>query len=636
MCGIAGIIAPDMTRDEIRGFLETMTASLVHRGPDEEGFFTDTGVGLGIRRLSIIDLACGQQPIASENEALWVVSNGEIYNYRELASSLRKRGHVFRTLSDTEAIVHLYEEKGEACFQDLRGMFGTAIWDGPRSRLVLGRDRLGKKPLFYSFRDDRLLFASEIKAILAADPSLAEVDEEALIFYFKFGFVCEPLTIYRQIRKLPAGHLLTYTSGHVELPQYWKLPWSIGEESTDSLQTWTERLDELMLDSVRLRLLSDVPLGVFLSGGLDSSSVVNYAHRAGLEPLKTFSIGFDRQEWDESEEAQQVADHFGTQHHLLNLSEADMLRQLPDLLTTLARHFDEPFGDSSALPTYFLSRLARQHVTVILSGDGGDELFAGYDSYKGFQFAEAYRFIPLFLGAHLGPSALQFGASFLPGKHHYSALRLAQVLRQSTLCLEDLYFEKMAAVEESSLQRILSQDFFAAFRPSIAKQYPSDILSVLRSEAPLVNRVGYADMRFRLLNDMLVKVDRMSMANSLEVRSPFLDHKLVEFSTLLAANLKFRRWQGKYLLRRTVGPSLPQGILKKPKKGFSVPLREWFKSELRDLVGDYLSAGVAQDNVLDQQAIQDLLKDHNQGKQDHSATIWNLLMYAVWREQNRA
>ena len=573
---------------------------MVHRGPDEEGFFTKAGVGLGARRLSIIDIEHGQQPISSEDGSMHVVSNGEIYNYRQLGSALRKQGHVFRTSSDTEVIVHLYEEKGKECFQDLRGMFGTAIWDESRRRLVLARDRLGKKPLFYCHRDDRLIFASEIKAILAAAPELAEIDEEALMFYFKFGFVCEPSTIFKQIRKLPAGHLLTYQSGQAELIQYWKLPWPTGSDSEDSPHIWIDRLDELLQDSVRLRLKSDVPLGIFLSGGLDSSSIVHYAHETDLHPLKTFTIGFDHPDWDESKDAQRIADHFQTQHHLLNLPETDMLRDLPETMSTLARHFDEPFGDSSALPTYFISRLARQHVTVILGGDGGDELFAGYDSYKGFQFAEIYRLLPSFFGARLAPEAMQFAARLLPSDHHYSALRLAKVLRQSGLQLEDLYFEKMAAVEEETLVRVLSPDFFGALRSSIPKHYPPDVLSVLRLEAPLVNRIGYADIRFRLLNDMLVKVDRMSMASSLEVRSPFLDHKLVEFSTLLASDLKFRRWQGKRLLRSTLESALPPENLAKPKKGFSVPLREWFRTGLRDLLEDYLNGG-ADDGVLDKE-----------------------------------
>ncbi len=629
MCGIAGILAPDLTQGEIRALLSRMTNCMVHRGPDEEGFFSRAGVGLGVRRLSIIDIEHGQQPISNENGSMHVVSNGEIYNYRQLGSALRKQAHVFRTSSDTEAIVHLYEENRKECFQDLRGMFGTAIWDESRHRLVLARDRLGKKPLFYFHREYRLIFASEIKAILAAAPELAKIDEKTLMFYFKFGFVCEPSSIFKQIQKLPAGHLLTYQSSQAKLIQYWKLPWPTSGESEDSHQNWTERLDELLQDSVGLRLESDVPLGIFLSGGLDSSSVFHYAHRAGLHPLKTFTIGFDQPHWDESKDARRIADHFQTEHHLLNLPEADMLCDLPGAISTLARHFDEPFGDSSALPTYFISRLARHHVTAIL---GGDELFAGYDSYKGFYFAETHRLLPSFLGARLAPEAIQFSARFLPSSHHYSALRLAKVLRQSGLKLEDLYFEKMAAVEGETLKRVLSPDFFETLKSSIPEHYPSDVLSVLRMEAPLVNRIGYADIRFRLLNDMLVKVDRMSMASSLEVCSPFLDHKWVEFSTLLASDLKFRRWQGKHLLRSALESALPPENLAKPKKGFSVSLREWFRTGLRDWVEDYLNGG-DDDGVLDKKGIQVLLRDHSQGKKDDSAAIWILLMYVAWREQ---
>ena len=399
MCGIAGLVDPAVPAAPLKRIVSRMTDTLFHRGPDEEGLFVADGVGLGMRRLSIIDVAGGRQPIANEDGSVQVVFNGEIYNYLELRKELSRRGHVFRTNSDTEVIAHLYEEKGVETFADLRGMFAVALWDRRARRLVLARDRMGKKPLFYAQRGNALLFGSEIKAILAADPTLAEPDVDSLGPYLQYGVVPEPRTMFRHIRKLPAGHWLVHEGGETTVAPYWRLEFVDDEAAAPSRKQVIEELDRLLEEAVRIRLMSEVPLGIFLSGGLDSTTIVAYAHKAGLRPIKTFTIGFDRRQWDESADAEVVARHFGTDHHVLTLREQDLADRLPDTVLTLVRHFDEPFGDSSALPTYYVSKLAREHVTVILSGDGGDELFAGYTAYKGLRFAHHYQRVPQLAGA---------------------------------------------------------------------------------------------------------------------------------------------------------------------------------------------------------------------------------------------
>lgn len=635
MCGIAGIIDPALAADELRRVLQRMTDALVHRGPDGEGFFATRGAGLGMRRLSIIDVAGGRQPIANEDGRVQVVFNGEIYNYLELRTDLTAHGHVFRTRSDTEVIAHLYEDRGTACLADLRGMFAIAIWDHRKRRLILARDRLGKKPLFYAQHDGRLLFGSEIKAILAADPSLAEADEEALLPYFRYGFVPGPRTMFRHIRKLPAAHVLVYDDGQISLAPYWQLKFGEADGLGGDSRRWAEELDALLEEAVRIRLMSEVPLGVFLSGGLDSSTIVAYAHRAGIRPLRTFTIGFDRPAWDESADALLVARHFQTDHHVLQLHERDLTAHLPDTVHTLVRHFDEPCGDPSSLPTYCVSRLARERVTVILGGDGGDELFAGYSSYLGIRFAERYRRLPAWLGSRLLPALVRAGTACLPAGRRYGALRVAKVLADSTLPFERLYFSKVARCGDELLWGLFSADLASRLARRQGPDYADDIAAVMGSGLPEVSKASYADLRFALLEGMLVKVDRMSMANSLEVRSPFLDHRLVEFVARLPPSAKLRGWQTKAILRDTVRHRLPAATLRKPKQGFSVPLRDWLRTGLQEMVGDYLegAGGRLPAGMFDRAGIGTLLQQHRRGEADHSAAIWSLLNYAAWHER---
>ncbi len=633
MCGIAGIVDPTLSAAEIRNVLQRMTDAIIHRGPDDEGFFAADGVGLGIRRLKIIDVAGGHQPIANEDGRIHVVFNGEIYNFLDLRSSLTKRGHTFRTCSDTEVIAHLYEEHGERCSVDLRGMFAFAVWDQHRRRLLLSRDRLGKKPLYYTVNNNRLIFGSEIKSILAADPSLAEPDPQSVIPYFQYGFVPEPRTMFRHIRKVPASHWLAYENDEAKITPYWNLTFNADHAPHRSSTEIIEELDALLEEAVRIRLMSEVPLGVFLSGGLDSSTIVAYAHKAGLRPLKTFTVGFDRPEWDESADAQVVANHFGTEHHTLHLREQDLSHNLPETLLTLVRHFDEPFGDSSSLPTYYVSKLAREHVTVILGGDGGDELFAGYSSYRGIRFAEQYRRLPAWLGAAVLPGVVQRGAQALPPGRRYEALRVAKVLRDSHAPFETTYFRKAALSDDAILKRLFASDVAHAAAPGVPAS-SQDIGTIIRSSLPALSKASYVDLRFNLLDDILVKVDRMSMAHSLEVRSPFLDHHLVEFAANLPPSWKLRGWQTKAVLRDAVRGYLPPTTLRKPKQGFSVPLREWLRTGLREMVTDYLQAahGRLPQDLFDLSSVRILIDDHHRGKADYSSTIWLLLNYAAWHD----
>jgi len=632
MCGIAGIIDPAMSSAEIRRTLQRMADAIWHRGPDEDGYFVRDGVGLAIRRLSIIDVTGGHQPVGSEDGQVQVVLNGEIYNYLDLRSELSRRGHIFRTSSDTEVIAHLYEERGADCLTALRGMFGVAVWAQRTQRLLLGRDRLGKKPLFYAQQGSRLVFGSEIKAILAAVPELAEPDPEAVIPYFRHGFVSEPRTMFRGIRKLPAAHWLTYQNGAVTTGKYWHLKFQENDQASRPVGEVVEELDALLAESVRIRLMSEVPLGVFLSGGLDSSAVVAYAHKAGLRPLKTFTIGFDRPEWDETRDAQIVADHFKTDHHVLRLNEADLKAHLPETVVSLVRHFDEPFGDSSSLPTYYVSMLARQHVTVILSGDGGDELFLGYTSHQGVRFAGYYQRLPSWLNRRILPGLARAGTACLPAGRKYGALRAAKVLEDSLLPFEQMYVSKGALCSEDMLKQLFTKEFLAQTSLFSAPQYSEDVIAAMHSDLPALNKASYIDLRHRLLEDMLVKVDRMSMAHSLEVRSPLLDHRLVEFAASLPASLKLRGWQTKAIFRDTVRPYLPAATLQKRKHGFSVPLREWLRGGLHEMICDSLSAanGYLAPGVFDHVTIGRLIAEHRKGERDHSSVLWLLLNYATW------
>jgi asparagine synthase (glutamine-hydrolysing) len=618
MCGICGLFEPGRTSIADRALVKTMADTLSHRGPDEEGVYCGPGIGLGHRRLSIIDLTTGQQPLANEDESVWIAFNGEIYNFRELNRQYLSSGHRFRTHSDTETIVHLYEELGEECFSKLRGMFAIALWDGKRRKLLLARDRIGKKPLYYSWDGRRLLFGSEIKALWPAADFHPDLDVEALSDYFSYLYVPAPKTIYRQVHKLrPAHYLAVDASGIREVP-YWDLRFKEPQKLTEG--EWCERLLAEYREAVKIRLVSDVPLGAFLSGGVDSSSVVALMNQF-QSPVTTCSIGFTEESYNEAGEAKEFATSLQADHH-----EQIVSPRAVDILEKLAWHYDEPFADSSAVPTYYVSKLAREHVTVALSGDGGDENFAGYRRYK-FDVRENLMrsFLPL------GTRRAIFGrlAALYPkadwAPRVFRAKTTLQSLSRSAL---EGYFNTMSVVPPDLKHRMLSAEVNA-------KLNGYDSIDVMRyhfdragTDDPL-SRVLYADIKTYLVDDILVKVDRASMANSLEVRCPLLDHELMETIAEIPWQLKLRNGTGKYIFKKALEPVLPAEILNRRKWGFGVPLAKWFRSDLKGFA--YETIFSSRDRYLNYAFLEQCWKQHQSGQRDWSSMMWQVLMFKTWQ-----
>ena len=622
MCGLTGIFEYKRCTEIPSEQVHRMNETIVHRGPDDEGVFVGPGIGLGFRRLSIIDIAGGHQPISNEDGDIWVMLNGEIYNYPELRKELLERGHTLATRSDTETIVHLYEEYGESCFARLRGMFAIVLWDSKRRRLLLARDRVGKKPLFYAADHERILFGSELKCLLAGGNLPREMDLQALYDYFSFGYIPAPKTIYRAVRKVLPGHYIVVSNdGSLQERSYWEF--SFGETEDCDESAWCERIREQLTDAIRVRLMSDVPLGAFLSGGIDSSSVV--AGMAGLmnQAVKTCSIGFDDREFDESTYARQVAAQFHTDHH-------DQVVR-PEALTIVDKltwHYDEPFADSSAIPTYYVSWIARQHVTVALGGDGGDENFAGYRRYL---FDRAENRLRAVVPA--GIRSTVFG----PLGRWYPALAWAPRVVRAKATFQSLsrnplegYFNSISVFRCGEKDRLFSQDFRGQL-----KDYSS--IEVLRhhydragTTDPL-SRIQYVDIKTYLPDDILVKVDRASMAVSLEVRAPFLDHRFMEMLTRIPSNLKLRGREGKYILKKTMEPVLSREVLYRAKQGFAVPLARWFREDLKDMA--YETIFGVHDGILDHRYLEKIWNDHQRKTFDRSAYLWSVLMFRKW--QNR-
>ena len=617
MCGIAGMV------NNVPGGVEAaaihrMCQTMVHRGPDDEGIFVKNGVGLGMRRLSIIDLAGGQQPVFNEDGTVWVVFNGEIYNFPELRPELESRGHRFYTHTDTEVIVHLYEELGAGCVDKLRGMFAFALYDERHRRLLLARDRLGKKPLHYALVDGSLFFGSEIKAILAVAPELAKINYEGLLQYMYFGYVPDPMTAFTPIQKLPPGHLLEFEKGEVRVEKYWDLP----EYNTHHPRNETECLEELehrLAEAVRIRLIADVPLGALLSGGTDSSTVVALMSRASSRPVKTFSIGFKNGDFNESDYARVVAQRFGTEHQELIL-EPNVVQTVEELTHSL----EEPFGDSSMLPTYYVSRLARQHVTVALSGDGGDELFAGYDRYRIHARRQIFERIPA-------------GARQFYRERIYPRMPRSMYGRKFTynvsLQWQERYVDGVSFVPAYEREMPLLSDEFRGILQN--SDDPQNLLLRYFKQAPTqdpVSQMLYVDTKTYMAADILTKVDRMSMATSLEVRVPILDHKFLEWVTGLSPAWKLRGRKQKYILRKLAERvGVPKQVLHRRKQGFALPLVHWIRNELKDMVLTVLlEARTLQRGYFDQRGIRQLLDEHFQGRRDHSGRIWRLLMFELW------
>ena len=626
MCGIAGKVYNDAQRRVDRAEIALMCDTIVHRGPDQDGIYIHGPVGLGSRRLSIIDVAGGQMPIANEDQSIWIVYNGEVYNFPELRARLEAAGHLFQTHTDTEAIVHLYEEVGTDFARLLNGMFACAIWDQRRERLILARDQLGIKPLYYAQLPDRLVFGSELKTILA-DGVDRSIDPIALHDYLSLNYVPGPRSIFSAIKKLQPGHILTWdrASGALHIEQYWDVPRSTAATRAVKLSGSLEAdLLDLLQTVVADQLISDVPLGAFLSGGIDSSLVVALMSRVSDQPVKTFSIGFAEKSYNELPYARLVAEQYRTDHHELILE--------PDALATvqaMAQYFDEPFADSSSLAVYAVSELAAKHVKVALSGDGGDEVFGGYATYQADQLARIYRRLPALLGTHLLPQAAQL----LPTSERKVSFDFKLKRFTSSAALPPLaaHVGWKSFLSEAMKQRLYAEDRSATIRPTV------DLLQPYYDqyhEADLLNRLFYIDTKVQLVDDMLVKVDRMSMAHSLEVRVPLLDVRLVEWMARLPSNLKVRNLTLKYMLKRVAAQVLPAPILQRRKAGFSVPLNRWIKADLQPLLRQQLNHDALEaQGIFNPAVVQELLQEHQSGRVDWSRSIWNLLMFSLWYER---
>jgi asparagine synthase (glutamine-hydrolysing) len=627
MCSIAGELRLESSpggehtaRVQSRATVSLMNDVLRHRGPDDTGLMSSGPLTMGMRRLSIIDLDGGKQPIANEDRSVWAVCNGEIYNYRELGTELRARGHQFRTACDVEVLVHLYEEQGLRFAERLRGMFAFAVWDQRAKRLILGRDRLGIKPLVFAVDNQRLLFASEIKGLLAAGVE-RDIDLQGLHHFLTLSYIPAPYTAFSRIHKLLPGHLLIAEGGAMRLERYWRLeypPPADGLGVDDYVEALRARLD----DAVRSHLASDVPVGVFLSGGLDSSTVLSFMRQHQTGSIKTFSVGFAESSFSELAEARATAKRFETEHHEL------VSPEITDMLPALIEAFDEPFADSSAIPLYHLSRFARQHVKVVLTGEGGDEVLAGYQTYIASNLARWYRRLPEMLSRRVLPRLVRL----LPVSHRrvsfdYKANRFVGgallPIDQAHLSWKWILGEdakrELYAHRDESLQET------TAFYANVYAGCPA---------RDWLTRLLHVDTMLGLPDDMLAKVDRVSMAHSLEGRVPLLDHHLVEFLAGVPADLKLRGRTTKYLLRRAMRGRLPRRIVNGKKRGFNVPLPVWLATDLRSFVGDVLSpARIADTGLFRPEVVSRLVREHLARQADHSRTLWTLIVLEHWLRQ---
>jgi asparagine synthase (glutamine-hydrolysing) len=627
MCGITGWANLDShtpPADGAKGLLHAMCERMFHRGPDSEGLLVTTGVALGMRRLAIIDLISGEQPVFNEDRSVAVILNGEIYNYREIRTSLEKRGHSFRSASDTEVLPHLYEEYGEAMLDHLNGMFAFALWDSSRRKLLIARDRFGEKPLYWGVFDGTLLFASEPKVLLAHPAVKPALNLQALRQYLSFDYVPAPLSIYEGIQKLPAAHKLVLADGRVRVEPYWRLSYkTISPVPTEDEAA--ERLRDLLADAVRMRLVSDVPLGVLLSGGVDSSTVAALAVRASSEAVKTFSISFAESSYDESAYARGVAKFLGTDHHEERLS----ANLAANLVGEIGSWMDEPFSDPSLVPTYLLSRFTRKHVTVALGGDGGDELFAGYPMYSGHRWAEIYRRIPqVFRDGLFEPIVHSLPIKTKNLSLDYKALRFITGMKYDVVARHHVWFGSFTPHEQ---QQLLTAEVLSKTDSDIYRQ--ARLLADDCDNPDLLARMQSLDTRLYLAEDILTKVDRASMAVSLEVRAPFLDPRVAEFASSLPASYRLKGSRSKYILKKAVEGLLPRYVTRRGKKGFGVPVAEWLKCKLRPLARDLLSPErVRRAGVFNPEYVSRLQDEHERGVANHRKLLWTLLMFELWHE----
>ena len=624
MCGICGVVSRDGENPVSETLLRTMNNTMIHRGPDDAGHFIDGTAGIAMRRLSIIDLSTGRQPITNEDDTIWIVFNGEIYNYLELRRKLIARGHQFSTHSDTEAILHAYEEYGDDCVNHLIGMFAFAIWDSNHHRLLLARDRVGIKPIYYHLSNAHFIFGSELKAVLAHPDTPRDVNMTALSHFLTLEYVPSPHTIFNEVYKLPPGHRLIMENGRIQIEQYWNVP-QIAVPTSDA--ECIEHLTELIRDAVKIRLMADVPLGAFLSGGIDSSTIVSFMSEQMSTPVQTFSIGFGDPTYNELPYARMVAERYGTDHYEQFL-EAD----IAEMSLRLVSHFDEPFGDFSIFPTFLVSQMARQYVTVTLSGDGGDELFGGYDTYVAQQMDQRYYGrLPSWIRQKAMPSLL----SLIPPQPAKKGLvnKAKRFVEGGALPAAWQHTRWMMFMDESAKAHL----FTPAVLAELGAETPGWLLEQYFAEASqrdLLAQQQYVDVKTYMTDDILVKVDRMSMAASLEARVPLLDHRIVEFALNLPPHLKMHKGETKVALRRVMADRLPAEVLHKPKEGFSIPLKHWLRTDLRPLMTDLLAADtVRRRGYFQPETVTRWVSEHLSKQANHSHRLWALMVFELWHQQ---
>jgi asparagine synthase (glutamine-hydrolysing) len=623
MCGITGFISKDknLPRREREILLNKMCGIITHRGPDEQGALVGERAALGMRRLSIIDVKSGQQPIYSEDGNLAIVFNGEIYNFKEVKKELEALGHRFKTNSDTETIVHAYEEFGSDCLEKLRGMFAFAIWNFREETLFIARDRVGKKPLFYSLTPaGNFVFGSELKTLLTHGEIEKTIDFSALDAYLTFGYVPEEFCIFKNVRKLAPGHFLIFKNGKIHTEQYWDFNYT-KPANIKTEDEYIEVLREKIKDAVNVRLISEVPLGAFLSGGVDSSTIVAMMSKISPTPVKTFSIGFHEDSFDELRYARVAAKHFGTEHH-----EFIVTPDLVDIVDELVWHFDEPFSDPSALPTFMVSKMAREFVTVVLSGDGGDELFAGYTRYVTDKRRGGFANLPKAIRTGVLQSISRKLPHGAPGKNYLYNISLNEI---------DRYIDSVSQFNAPRRKSLYSRDFQATLNGLFGageREFKAFAESVSTENA--IDNLLYLDSKTYLPGDIMTKVDRMSMANSLEARAPLLDHQLIEFVVNIPPELKMKGIETKYILKRAMENFVPHEILYREKQGFGVPISEWINAQLRERIHSDLQDRVTLERgYFEKSYIQTILNEHSNRRRDHSYPLWLLWMLELWHRK---
>jgi len=637
MCGFCGRINIDRSEPVLRETVCKMRETLLHRGPDDAGLLVEANVGLGHRRLSIIDLSeAGRQPMCNEDGTIWIVYNGEVYNFKELKKELKKKGHQFRSLTDTEVIIHLYEEDGIHCLHKLRGMFAFAIWDKKRERFFLARDRLGQKPLFYYLDQKKLLFASEIKAILQGDVC-RELDYEAIHHYLTFRYIPHPHTVFKYIKKLPPAHFLTFERNSVHLQKYWELQF-IDHSSHNDLTKMPvkKRYDEdgiceeivnRLKEAVKIRLISNVPLGALLSGGIDSSAIVALMSEMTTTPVQTFSVDFEEKGYSEIDYARIVAKRFETDHH-----EIVIRPEATTILPEIVKHYDEPFADPSAIPTFYISRFASEFVKVALNGDGGDENFAGYGNYIQNKISQYFHIVPRFVCKKIIGKFLKVAQEYL--EHEEGKINsLRQVVEVAHHDMAKRYACSSIFIDAFLKERIYTDEF----KEIVGHRDSLEILSKTfesKDIKDLVNRLLASDIETFLPDDLLVKIDMASMANSVEGRSPFLDHKFMEFIAKIPGKLKLRGMEKKYILKKSLQNILPNQILKRPKRGFDVPIAKWLRHDLKDMTSDILlSDSVRNRGYFKIDVIAKMFDDHCNNRANWANELWELLILEIWHRE---